>query len=204
MRAIVEACNSGEVDAQVVAVISNSPDAAGLIYARQQNIDTAVLDHTLYSSRDQFDTALQTSIDSYKPDWVVLAGFMRILGTAFVEHYLGRMINIHPSLLPRYPGLNTHAQALAAGDDTHGATVHFVTPELDSGPVIAQAKVMVKPDDTEQTLAARVLGVEHGLYAQALQLCVNGDARLDNPECYRNQLEVGADIAAIASNGQQK
>lgn len=178
MRAIVEACQSGIVDATVVAVISNNPDAEGLAYAQQQNIDTAVLDHRSFSDRIEFDTSLKKLIDSFRPDWVLLAGFMRIFGNDIVKHFGGRMINIHPSLLPLHPGLNTHAKVLAAGETTHGATVHFVTPELDAGPVIAQSSVPVLPEDTELTLAARVLSTEHELYPQALQLCVNGDARL--------------------------
>jgi len=130
MRAIVEACQSGTVDATVVAVISNNPDAGGLAYAQSQQIDTAVLDHKQFSNRLEFDSKLKTLIDSFKPDWILLAGFMRILSSEFVTHFVGRMINIHPSLLPLHPGLNTHANVLKAGDTTHGATVHFVTAEL--------------------------------------------------------------------------
>jgi len=178
MQAIVEACQSGDVNAEVVAVISNNPDAQGLRYASDKNIATDVLDHQSFVDRSEFDSALQTLVESYEPDWVLLAGFMRILGTDFVQHYEGRMINIHPSLLPLYPGLNTHARALAAGDAVHGATVHFVTPELDAGPIIAQTEVSVLPNDTEQSLADRVLSTEHELYVRALQLCVNGDAQL--------------------------
>lgn len=185
MRSIVEACESGAVDATVVAVISNNSAAGGLAFAKERNIDTAVIDHKLFSSRIEFDSELKIRIDSYKPDWILLAGFMRILGSDFVEHYLGRMINIHPSLLPLYPGLNTHARVLAAGDSTHGATVHFVTPELDAGQVIAKAEVEVLSNDTEQTLAERVLRAEHKLYVQALQRCVNGDARLENETVLR-------------------
>lgn len=185
MRSIVEACENGAVDGTVVAVISNNSAAGGLAFAKERNIDTAVIDHKQFSSRIEFDSELKIRIDSYKPDWILLAGFMRILGSDFVEHYLGRMINIHPSLLPLYPGLNTHARVLAAGDSTHGATVHFVTPELDAGPVIAKAEVDVLPNDTEQTLAERVLRAEHKLYVQALQRCVNGDAQLENETALR-------------------
>ncbi len=180
MRSIVEACESGAVSGTVVAVISNNPEAGGLAFAREQNIDTAVLDHKQFSSRNEFDSELKILIDSYKPDWILLAGFMRVLGSEFVEHYIGSMINIHPSLLPLYPGLDTHAKVLAAGDSKHGATVHFVTPELDAGPIIAKAEVEVLSNDTEQILAERVLCAEHKLYVQALQRCVNGDARLEN------------------------
>jgi len=178
MRSIIEACNTGQINATVVAVISNNPDAGGLAFANDQDIDTAVLNHKHFTDRLEFDSNLQALIDSYKPDWVLLAGFMRILSKDFVNHYLGRMINIHPSLLPLHPGLNTHAKVLNAGESTHGATVHFVTPELDAGPVIAQSEVAVLSNDTEQTLAKRVLRTEHKLYVQALKLCVNGDAML--------------------------
>lgn len=184
MRAIIEACKNGKLDANVVAVVSNRPDAAGLDFAAAQNIETVVLDHKAFSDRNDFDAELLTLVDSFKPDWVAMAGFMRILSAKFVEHFLGRMINIHPSLLPLYPGLNTHAQVLAAGDARHGASVHFVTPELDAGPVIAQSEVTVLHSDTEQILAARVLDTEHELYVQALQLCVSGAARFVNGECY--------------------
>jgi len=184
MRSIVEACQSGKLAAEVVAVISNRPDAKGLAYAQQQHIDTHVLDHKMFSDRAHFDTELQTLIESLQPDFVALAGFMRILSKPLAHQFSGRMINIHPSLLPLYPGLNTHARVLEAGDSTHGATVHFVTAELDGGPVIAQAQIPVLPDDTEQTLADRVLLTEHELYVRALQLCVSGAARLINGECY--------------------
>jgi len=178
MRSIIKACQTRVVDATVVAVVSNKADADGLTFAQEQHIDTAVLDHQQFSNRLDFDSKLKTLVDAYNPDWVLLAGFMRILGSHFVKHFEGRMINIHPSLLPRHPGLNTHARALAAGETTHGATVHFVTTELDAGPIIAQTEVPVLADDTEQTLAMRVLCEEHKLYVQALQLCVNGDAQL--------------------------
>lgn len=184
MRAIVDACNNGKIAGTVVAVISNTPDAAGLEYAAAQNIETAVLDHKSFKNRIEFDVQLQTLIESYKPDLVALAGFMRILSKDLVNHFLGHMVNIHPSLLPRYPGLNTHAKVLEAGDTTHGASVHFVTAELDAGPVIAQTQVPVLQNDTEQTLATRVLHTEHELYVHALQLCVSGDARFVDGECY--------------------
>lgn len=180
MRSIIEACASGKLNAEVVGVISNNSAAAGLDFAKAQNIDTAVLDHKRFDSREAFDAQLLTLIDAFKPDAVALAGFMRILSKDLVNHFLGKMINIHPSLLPLYPGLNTHAKALAAGESKHGASVHFVTAELDAGPVIAQAEVPVLQDDTEQTLAARVLSVEHDLYVSALQLYINGDAKFAN------------------------
>lgn len=206
MRAIIEACQEGHLDAEVVAVISNKPDAAGLTFAREQNIETAVLDHKSFAVRSEFDKQLQALIDSFNPDLVALAGFMRILSKELVDHFLGRIINIHPSLLPLYPGLNTHARVLAAGDTRHGASVHFVTPELDAGAVIAQREVPILQNDTEQSLAARVLDTEHELYIQALQHCVSGDARLVNGECYRGTInsDTGTSSAERAQNGQQQ
>ena len=133
MRAIVEACQANTINASVVAVISNNPSADGLDYAKAQNIHTDVLDHKQFEERRQFDIQLQELIDSHSPDWVVLAGFMRIFTAEFVNHYLGKIVNIHPSLLPAYPGLKTHARVLEAGDKQHGATVHFVIPDLDAG-----------------------------------------------------------------------
>jgi len=202
MRAIIEACQSGKLDANVVAVISNRPDAAGLNFAREQNIESTVIDHTTFKTRDRFDAQLAMVIKSYKPDFIVLAGFMRILTAELVNRFLGRMINIHPSLLPLYPGLNTHAKVLQAGDNTHGASVHFVTAELDAGPVIAQTQVPVLQGDTEQALAARVLQTEHELYVQALQLCVSGDARFADGECYLGKVSTRANMPDSAHNGQ--
>lgn len=203
MRSIVHACNSGELDACVVGVISNTASAPGLDFANEQSIPTSIVEHSAFANRTEFDQQLQHTIDTYKADWIVLAGFMRILGAELVSAYLGRMVNIHPSLLPRYPGLNTHARVLAAGDSTHGASVHFVTPELDAGPVIAQSKVTVKPDDTEQSLQERVLRTEHKLYVQALQLCVSGAARLLNGECYLGKPGDTTDSAPAVSNRHQ-
>ena len=176
MEALVRACPAG---AQVRAVISNRADAAGLDFARAQGIATDVVAHRDFPSREAFDAALAQAIDRFAPDWVVLAGFMRVLTAGFVAHYAGRLLNIHPSLLPAFPGLDTHARALAAGVCLHGATVHFVTPELDGGPPIMQAAVPVLPDDDEDALAARVLAQEHRLYPQALAACVRGEVRLD-------------------------
>jgi len=174
MQAIVEACQSDRLNAQVVCVISNKPDAKGLDYAQQQNIDTVVCDHKKHINRDDFDAAIGTAIADANPDLVVLAGFMRILGAKLVAEYIGRIINIHPSLLPKYPGLNTHRRALAAGDQEHGASVHFVTPELDAGPIIAQAIVPIVEGDTEDALALRVLAEEHDLLVNAIERCLTG------------------------------
>jgi len=203
MCAIVDACANGTLAADVVAVISNNPDAEGLAYARARNIPTAVVDSKAIPDRNEFDAALREAIDSFRPDWIALAGFMRILGADTVNAYLGRLINIHPSLLPKYPGLNTHARVLAAGDSVHGASVHFVTPELDAGPVIEQSEVPVKPDDTESTLAERVLRTEHALYVRALQLCVSGNCRFINGECYLGKQSNLKDTASNASDGHQ-
>jgi len=170
LRAIVEAAPP----CRIAAVISNRPDAPGLDYAREKGIRTAVIDHTGFTSRDTFDQALRAAIDAHSPALVVLAGFMRILSDAFVGHYAGRLINIHPSLLPAYPGLHTHRRALADGVRLHGCTVHFVTSTLDSGPIIAQAAVPVQPDDTEASLSARILLQEHRLYPQAVRWFVQG------------------------------
>lgn len=158
----------------VVAVISNKADALALEFAKSQGIATAVVDNQTYASREAFDQALAQRIDAFQPDLVVLAGFMRILTAGFVEHYLGRLINIHPSLLPKYKGLNTHQQALNAGDDEHGCTVHFVIPDLDAGPIIQQAVVPILADDDAHRLAMRVLSQEHQLYPQVINAFAQG------------------------------
>jgi phosphoribosylglycinamide formyltransferase-1 len=162
------------------AVISNRPDAAGLAWAAGRGVTTAVVDHKAYPGRDAFDAALSAEIDRHEPDLVVLAGFMRILGDAFVRRYQGRMLNIHPSLLPSFPGLHTHAAALAEGVRVHGCTVHFVTPSLDSGPIVVQAAVPVLPGDTEDRLAARVLAQEHVIYPAAVRWFLEGRLRLED------------------------
>ncbi|WP_343728992.1 phosphoribosylglycinamide formyltransferase [Duganella sp.] len=169
MEAIVHALKTEGWPARVAAVISNRADAPGLAFAAQHGIATAVVGNKDYASRAEFDAALQAVVDGYAPDLVVLAGFMRILTEPFVTHYAGRMLNIHPSLLPLFPGLATHAQALAAGVREHGATVHFVTAELDHGPMVLQASVPVLPDDTVETLSARVLEQEHVIYPRAVR-----------------------------------
>lgn len=154
--------------ARVAAVISNKADAKGLVFAKEQGISTAVLDHKAFPSREAFDAALMQDIDRHAPALVVLAGFMRILTPGFVQHYAGRLLNIHPSLLPAFPGLHTHERAIEAGCKFTGATVHEVTAELDHGPILAQAVVPVLPDDTPDVLAARVLTQEHRIYPQAV------------------------------------
>jgi phosphoribosylglycinamide formyltransferase-1 len=180
MEAIVRA---GIPDVRIAAVISNRADAAGLAFAMKHRINTAVVAHADHAERASFDAALQAAIDAYAPDLVVLAGFMRVLGDDFVRHYSGRLLNIHPSLLPSFPGLHTHRRALAAGVRVHGATVHFVTPELDGGPIVIQAVVPVLPGDDEDILAARVLAEEHRIYPQAVRWFAEG--RLSMAECAR-------------------
>jgi phosphoribosylglycinamide formyltransferase 1 len=155
-------------DAEVAAVISNRADAGGLVFARERRIDTACVDHKRHGTREAFDAELAGAIDRYQPSLVVLAGFMRILTPAFVERYQGRLLNIHPSLLPAFPGLHTHQRAIDAGCKVAGATVHQVTSELDHGPILAQAVVPILPQDTAETLAARVLTQEHLIYPRAI------------------------------------
>ena len=173
MRSIVEAANKDELNVDIAAVISNRPDAAGLEFAQQAGITTDVIDHKQFDSRESFDKTMAEAIDSYQPDFVILAGFMRILTADFVSHYEGRLINIHPSLLPKFKGLHTHERAIESGETEHGASVHFVTAELDDGPVILQARVPVLPDDDADTLAARVLEQEHLLYPAAIKKLVS-------------------------------
>ena len=178
MEAIVRACASEGWHARVAAVVSNRADAQGLVFARQHRIATAVVDHKAFGAREAFDAELARTIDAFAPDVVVLAGFMRILTDGFVARYEGRLINVHPSLLPAFTGLHTHRRAIEAGCKLAGATVHFVTPTLDFGPIIAQAVVPVLPGDTPEALDARVLAREHVLYPRAVGWLVRGELRL--------------------------
>jgi phosphoribosylglycinamide formyltransferase-1 len=179
MQAIVRAAQSEQWPCRIAAVISNRADAEGLAFASQHGIPALTVPSREFPTRDAFDAALREAIDRFAPDLVVLAGFMRILTPALVEHYAGRMLNIHPSLLPSFPGLATHRQALDSGVKVHGATVHFVTAELDHGPIVAQAAVDVLPDDTEETLAARVLVQEHRIYPRAVRWFVEDRLSID-------------------------
>ncbi|MFZ6680888.1 phosphoribosylglycinamide formyltransferase [Undibacterium sp. Tian12W] len=179
MQAIVEAAAKQQWPAQIAAVISNRADAGGLEYAANRGIPTAVVVSKQFATREAFDAALQAKIDEFTPDLVVLAGFMRILTAGFVEHYAGRMLNIHPSLLPSFVGLATHQQAIDAGVKVHGVTVHFVTAELDHGPIVAQAVVPVLDDDNEDSLSHRVLEQEHQIYPRAVLQFVEGKLRID-------------------------
>jgi phosphoribosylglycinamide formyltransferase-1 len=174
LQAFIDAAADPAYPCEVVAVISNRAGVFGLERAARADIPAEVLDHTAFASRDAFDTALADRIDAYAPDLVILAGFMRILTPGFVARYDGRLLNIHPSLLPKYPGLHTHQRAIDAGDAEAGATVHLVTEELDGGPVILQARVPVLPGDTADTLAARVLAEEHRIYPEAARLVTLG------------------------------
>lgn len=178
MASLIAAARADDYPASIALVASNRRDAAGLELARAEGVRTVVVDHRAFADRAAFDAALDRELRVHDIDLVCLAGFMRILTDGFVEAWRGRMLNIHPSLLPAFKGLNTHARALAAGVRTHGCTVHFVVPELDSGPVIARAEVPVLPGDDETTLAARVLEAEHRLYPEALALVARGEARL--------------------------
>jgi len=181
LQAIIDACKKGEINGKITAVISNVPGVKGLERARNSGIKAITLDHREFDSREQYDQSLATLIDQYQPDLVALAGFMRILTSDFVNRYLGRLINIHPSLLPKYQGLHTHQRALAAGDKKHGATVHFVTPELDGGPPIIQGTIPIFPDDTENSLAQRVqVLVEHHIYPLAVDWCLKKRVQLTN------------------------
>jgi len=179
MAAVIDAAATGRIEGAVTHVISNRPDAGGLAYARQHGIATSVVDHRAHPSRDAFDAALAEAIDRGEPDLVVLAGFMRILGADFVNRYEGRMLNIHPSLLPAYPGTQTHRRVLEDHGQRHGCTVHFVTPDVDGGPIVAQAEVRVFPDDDVATLAARVLEQEHRLLPEVVGWFCDGRLRLD-------------------------
>jgi len=180
MLAIAAALRSERWPAQIVGVIGDRPGAAGMQRAAEQGLPTALVDYRAFARREDFEQALRQAIDAFAPDVVVLAGFMRVLGAAFVEHYRGRLLNIHPSLLPAFPGLATHRRALEAGVAAHGATVHFVGAEVDDGPIVAQAVVAVHADDDEAALAARVLESEHRLYPMAVRWFVEGRLRIED------------------------
>jgi len=179
MQAIAQACASEGWNARVAAVISNRPDAAGLEFARERGIPTAVVDHKKFESRAEFDDMLAATIDAHAPDLLLLGGFMRVLGADFVKRYEGRMMNVHPSLLPSFTGLHTHRRAIEAGCKLTGCTVHYVTAELDHGPIVAQAIVPVLPGDTEDSLSARVLGREHILFPRAVRWAVEDALRVE-------------------------
>ncbi|MET3447605.1 phosphoribosylglycinamide formyltransferase-1 [Ralstonia sp. 1138] len=202
MEAIVRACQAEGWSGRIAAVISNRPEAAGLKFAASHGIATAVVDHKTFPDRDSFDAALAQVIDGFSPDLVVLAGFMRILTPGFVKRYAGRMLNIHPSLLPCFPGLHTHEAALAMGVKVHGATVHFVTADLDHGPIVLQAVIDVRQDDTPDSLAGRLLAQEHTIYPRAVRWFVEGRLSIEDgvvrvsPD--ESQLVIGANAREAA------
>ena len=198
----MEALLDARLPARIAAVISNNPQARGLGVAQARGVATAVVDHRSYSERAAFDSALAQEIDRHRPDLVALAGFMRILTASFIERYRGRLMNIHPSLLPVFPGLDTHRRALAAGAKTHGCTVHFVTPAVDSGPIIVQAAVPVLPGDTEEQLAARVLAEEHRIYPQAVRWFLEGKLKLENGQVTVDESRRNRD-AAVTPPGRR-
>jgi phosphoribosylglycinamide formyltransferase-1 len=184
MAALIEAAKAKDYPAEIALVVSNKPDAGGLATARAEGITTEVVDHTAFGKdRAAFERALQTVLEKHRIELVCLAGFMRLLTPWLVGKWQNRMLNIHPALLPAFKGLDTHKRALEAGAKMHGATVHFVVPEMDAGPIIVQAAVAVRADDTEETLATRVIKVEHRIYPQALKLVAEGRVRVENGRC---------------------
>jgi len=206
LQALIDAIAAGEIHGRIVAVISNRPGAGGLERAVRAGIPTHVLDHTVYPDRAAFDQAMTALIDGYTPGLVVLAGFMRILTPGFVAHYTGRLLNIHPSLLPDFRGLNTHERVLRAGVKEHGASVHFVNNELDGGPVIMQARVEIRPGETPEALAARVQQREHRLYPWAVGLFAAGRLALRDGQLWLDHkpldapLDMDADMHGMQEN----
>jgi phosphoribosylglycinamide formyltransferase-1 len=179
MRSLIEAARAPDFPAEIALVASNRPEAPGLALAKQAGIATAAVDHKIYVGREEFEASLQKLLDIHRIELICLAGFMRMLTAGFVERWNGRLINIHPALLPAYRGLHTHERALADGIKIHGCTVHFVVPGMDEGPIIAQAAIAVRDDDNAETLAARVLEQEHMLYPQALRIVASGEYSID-------------------------
>lgn len=194
LQAIIDAIATGQISAKIRAVISNVPDVYALERAQSARIPTDVVNHKDYDSREDFDRSLKRAIENYSPDLIVLAGFMRMLSDDFVNYYQGRMLNIHPSLLPKFRGLNTHQRALDDGEQEHGASVHFVTPELDSGPVIIQAVVPVQEDDDSETLMKRVFKEEHVIYPLAISWFASGRVQLENGKVMFDDKELQSPI----------
>jgi phosphoribosylglycinamide formyltransferase 1 len=185
MAALIEAAKAEDYPAEIALVVSNRPDAGGLATARAAGIETEVVDHTGFGKdRAAFERALHAVLEKHRIDIVCLAGFMRLLTPSFVGQWQNRMLNIHPALLPAFKGLDTHKRALEAGVKTHGATVHFVVPEMDAGPIVLQGQVAVEPNDTEDSLSKRVLAVEHRIYPMALKLLAEGRLRVENGRCH--------------------
>lgn len=193
LQSLIDAVRNGGLALDIRAVISNEPRAAGLRRAEAAGIETEVLDHRAFAAREDFDAALGRLVDARRPELVILAGFMRILGRAFVRRYSERLMNIHPSLLPAFPGLDTHRRALDAGVKVHGATVHFVTDALDGGPIIVQAPVEVRPGDDAESLAARVLEQEHRIYPLAVRWFTEGRLRIEDGRVWKDGRPVDCD-----------
>lgn len=204
MQAIIDAVDSGDIPGHISAVISNRPDAFGLERAQAAGILTEVVDHTEFKSREIFDLNLIRKIDEFEPDLVILAGFMRILTPDFVRRYSGKLINIHPSLLPKYQGLHTHKRAIEAGDTEHGASVHFVTEELDGGPVFIQASVPVKEGDTPELLAKRVLIQEHKIFPIAVKWFMEGRVQLENGTPHLDGLSLEGRIPCLRAEPSEE
>ena len=201
MAALIEAAKDKSYPAEIVLVISNQPEAGGLLVARAGGIATEVVDHTTFGKdRTGFERALQAVLEKHRIDIVCLAGFMRLLTTAFVRQWQSRLLNIHPALLPAFKGLDTHKRALEAGAKIHGATVHFVVPEMDSGPIIAQGAVIVQPGDSEEALAVRVLKVEHRIYPLALKLVAEGRVQVVDGRCLIDGVPVPDAASLVPSN----
>ncbi len=184
LQAFIDQVDDGRLELEIAVVFSNRPDAYGLERAENAGIPTVCVEHGDFEAREQFDQAVVTALDEFEPDLIILAGFMRILSPWFVRHYEGRILNIHPALLPLYPGLNTHARALEAGDSHHGSTVHFVTDELDAGPRILAGRLEIDRQETAEQLKIRVQALEHQIYPQAAQLCAAGRVSFDNGAAY--------------------
>ena len=198
MAALIEAAKTPDYPAEIALVLSNRPDAGGLATARDQKIATEVIDHTQFGKdRAAFERAMQGVLERHRIEIVCLAGFMRLLTPWFIERWQNRMLNIHPALLPSFKGLDTHARALAAGVKLHGATVHFVVPDMDSGPIVAQGALAVRDDDTEETLGARVIKLEHRLYPLALRLLAEGRARVVDGRCLIDGAAVAQDCLIV-------
>ena len=180
LQSFIDQVGDGRLELEIAVVFSNRPDAYGLRRAENAGIPTECVEHGEFEKREQFDRTVAAALDAFEPDLIILAGFMRILSPWFVQHYDGKILNIHPALLPMYPGLNTHARALEAGESHHGSTVHFVTDDLDAGPRILAGRLAIQPQETAEELKARVQALEHQIYPQAAQLCATGRVRFDN------------------------
>ena len=184
LQAFIDQVGDGRLELEIAVVFSNRPDAYGLERAENAGIPTVCIEHGDFEAREQFDQSVVAALDEFEPNLIILAGFMRILSPWFVRHYEGRILNIHPALLPLYPGLNTHARALEAGDSHHGSTVHFVTDELDAGPRILAGRLEIDRQETAEQLKIRVQALEHQIYPQAAQLCAAGRVSFDNGAAY--------------------